>query len=189
MKYTDRRILTYDSEVFKRADVQTALMIHAEMIKKHSSIPFPKVMEVRRDAQGIDPLWHMPISRRTEFDRTLDLPAIVTFEKARIKLKRWGRGIEQLAKVWVSQRHLEELNYFPLAGDIIAWGGYRFAVLEQDFEPSAYWGQTNIWLGLVLTAAIMPDGDVTPVVVAETALPAEKSPIYTGPAPKVLPEL
>lgn len=175
MKFTERREFTYDSEVFKKMDVQTALKIHAEFVRKGSPIPQPKFFEVSRQPGEIDPLWHTPTGPRTTFTRELAVPAIVQFDKLDWRVTLMGRQPRQTARAWLANLILQELDYFPVPGDLVFWGGYRFGIISLEFEPNSYWGQTNVWLGIIAKMAIVADGDASPAVDPSKALPAEVS--------------
>jgi hypothetical protein len=164
MKYTDRREFLYDSDIFKRQDVQIALKIHDEYVRRHSGKPYPKFFEVDRQVQSIDPLWHAPVAGHTQFSRTLDVPSIVQFEKLQWNLLRQGRIPQQKLKFWVGNLTLKELNYFPLQGDLIYHNGYRLEITHVEFEPNSYWQQTQVWLGIIYVAQIVPEGDARPTV-------------------------
>lgn len=164
MKFLERRQFLYDPAVFKRSDTATALKIHHEYVVKCSGTPYPKFFEVDRRAGSVDPLWHQPVAPQTQFLRTLDIPAIVQFEKLNWNLIRLGRVAQQRLKFWVSNLALQAVDYFPLAGDFIYWSGYRTEVVSVDLEPNGFWQQTNVWLGLVLSAELTPEGDLKPAV-------------------------
>ncbi len=174
MKFTDRKEFLYDSEVFKRSDTQTALKIHAEYVRKHSPTPKPKFLEVDRSKGNIDPLWHMPISDRTQFGREFDMPAINQFEKPDWRLTRMGIVPARRDKFWLANSILQELNYFPERGDAVYFNGYRYVIEKVVLDPSAYWHQTNVWLGLVCECIVPPEGDSRPVPNLSERAPSEK---------------
>lgn len=190
--FTDRKEFIYDSEIFvRRKDLITALQIHAEYVRVSSPIPYPKFFEVDRSITKMDPLWHMPLTERTVFSRTLDVPAIVQFEKPDWRLTKLGLKPVQHFKFWLSNLHLHPLDevtknvpkalcldYFPQRGDQIYYIGYRLMIINVVLEPGAYFGQTNVWLGLICEASIVPDGDARPIPNQGVAAPAE-----TGAAP------
>jgi hypothetical protein len=188
MRYLDRKEFLFDAEIFRRSDTITALKIHAEYVSKSSPNPKPKFFEVDRGEMLIDPLWHMPVTERTVFSRTLDLPAIVQFEKPRWRLTRQGYVPQQNFKFWLANLHLNlvgtlpdererepiRLDYFPMRGDLIYHIGYRLMITEVVLDPNAYWQQTNVWLGLVCEAVIAPEGDARPVIDLAQPTPAER---------------
>lgn len=176
MKFTDRRDFLYDAEVFKRFDTQTALRIHDEYVRKSSGKPYPVFYEVDRSAGNMDPLWHQPISTRTQYTRTLQVPSIVTFDKLNWSLRRQGRYAEQKIRFWVGNLTLQELDYFPIPGDLVYWNGYRTEIVTPEFEPQCYWGQTNVWLGVIYSAVITPEGDAKPVPDISKPMPVEVAP-------------
>src|SRR5208283_4306912 len=156
MKYAERKEFLYDSEVFLRKDTQTALQIHAEYVRVSSPIPYPKFFEVDRSTTKMDFLWHMPPTERTTFSRTLDVPAIATFEKPDWRMTKLGLKPTQRFKFWLANLHLHpldtvtknvpksiHLDYFPLRGDLIYYIGYRLMIINVVLEPKAYWAQTN----------------------------------------------
>jgi hypothetical protein len=183
VKFTERREYLYDPELFGRADTQTALKIHAEYIKAHSARPYPKFMEVDRRSANVDPLWHVPLSGRTVFSRTLNLPALVQSERPDWRLTRVGLVPQQKHKIWLANLHLAEADWFPMRGDMAYWNGYRNIVVNVVMDPSAYWQQTNVWLGLCLETVIPADGDARPILNMGDTVPAENS--QTLPLPEV----
>lgn len=188
MRYLERKEFLYDGEVWKQADTVTALKLHAEYVRTSSPKPYPKFFEVDRNEQKIDDLWHMPLTERTTFKRTLDVPAIVQFEKPDWRLTKLGLTPKQRFKFWLANLHLTpsgtledvrerdpiRLDYFPMRGDLVYYIGYRLMIINVVLDPSAYWLQTNVWLGLVCEVALVPEGDARPVVDLGTPVPAEQ---------------
>ncbi len=187
MRYSERKEFLFDSEIWRRSDTVTALKLHAEYVRSSSPKPYPKFFEVDRGEQSIDPLWHMPVTERTVFTRTLDVPAIVTFEKPNWRMTKLGITPQQHFKFWLANLHLTppgtlpnerekdpvRLDYFPIRGDLIYYIGYRLMVINVVLDPSSYWLQTNVWLGLTCEVSIVPDGDARPVVDLGNPVPAE----------------
>jgi hypothetical protein len=186
MRYTERKEFTYDSDLLSLDDTQTYLTIHAEYVKAYSPKPYPKFFEVDRQEGKIDDLWHMPLTERTTFSRTLDVPAIVNFEKPDWKLTKLGLRPLQRFKFWLANQHLMpmdeaakaeqnpiRLDYFPLRGDLIYYIGYRLMIINVVLDPKSYMGQTNLWLGLVCEACIVPDGDAKPIPDLSKPAPSE----------------
>lgn len=186
MRYSQRNEFLYDSELFKRSDTQTALQIHAEYVRVSSPNPYPKFFEVDRNATKVDDLWHMPTTERTTFSRTLDVPAIVNFDKPDWRLTKLGLKPIQRFRFWLANLHLHpndktspndtipiRLDYFPLRGDLIYYIGYRLMIINVVLDPKAYWAQTNVWMGLVCEATIVPDGDARPLPNLGIASPSE----------------
>lgn len=173
MKFTERREWLYDPQVFGKKDVQTALRIHAEATRKHSGKPPPLFMEVDRATAKYDSLWHVPLEDRTHFSRTLSIPAINTFERPDWRLTKVGIVPQRRDKFTLSNLILQEINYFPVRGDMVFWNGYRYMVINVVLEPNGYWQQTNIWLGLVCECVIPPDGDARPLLDLSTPPLAE----------------
>lgn len=173
MKYTERKQFLYDPEIFKLSDTQTALMIHAEAVKKFSPNPPPKFMEVDRRAVKYDALWHVPLDDRTAFSRVLDIPAIVNRERPDWRLTRVGIVPQQKHKFWIANLLIKQIDYFPLRGDMIYYDGYRHMIINTVLEPSAFWQQTNVWLGMTCETVIPADGDARPVVNMGQAAPGE----------------
>jgi len=66
------------------------------------------------------------------------------------------------------------LDYFPLRGDLIYYNGYRLMIINPVLDPSTYWLQTNVWLGMTCEAVIAPDGDARPVTNVGVTVPAEQ---------------
>jgi hypothetical protein len=186
MRYYERKEFLYDSEIFRRSDVKIALQIQAEYVRTFSPIPYPTFFEVNRQDNNFDDLWHMPLPERTTFSRTLDIPAIVNFEKPDWRLTKLGIKPIQHYKFWLANLHLHPLDettkdipkiittdYFPLRGDQIYYNGYRLMIINTVLDPKAYWAQTNVWLGCVVEASIVPDGDARPIPDLSVAAPAE----------------
>jgi hypothetical protein len=176
MKFTERREFLYDPEVFKRTDTQTALRIHDEYIRRSSGQPYPVFYEIDRSPESFDPLWHQPVSTRTQYVRILQVPCIVQFDKMNWSLRRQGRYAEQKIRFWVSNLTLQTLDYFPLPGDLVYWNGYRTEIVTPEFEPNSFWGQTNVWLGVIYSAAIVPEGDAKPMLNPSKPMPVEIAP-------------
>jgi hypothetical protein len=187
MRYEERKEFLYDMEIFRRSDSQTALQIQAEYVRTFSPIPYPIFFEVNREETKMDDLWHMPLTERTTFSRQLNVPALVNFEKPDWRLTKLGIKPIQRFKFWLANLHLHpedttaktdpkpiRLDYFPLRGDMIYYIGYRLMIINVVLDPKAYWGQTNLWLGLICEASIVPDGDARPLVNLGQATPAEK---------------
>jgi hypothetical protein len=202
VRYAERKEFLFDSELWKKTDVGIALKMHAEYVRTSSPRPYPKFFEVDRSEEAVDPLWHMPMTERTVFKRTLDIPSIVTFEKPNWAMTKLGLTPKQHFKFWLANLHLNpsgtlidgreidpvRLDYFPLRGDLIYYIGYRLMVINVVLDPSTYWLQTNVWLGLVCEASIAPDGDARPTIDLLTPVPAEQPgakplPDWPGPAP------
>jgi hypothetical protein len=194
MLYAERKEFLYDSEIFTRRDVGIALQIHAEYVRASSPIPYPKFFEVDRQNVNIDDLWHMPLTQRTLFSRTLDVPAIVSFEKPDWRMTKLGIKPIQRFKFWLANLHLHPLDeitknvpkaigldYFPLRGDQIYYIGYRLMITGVVLDPKAYWGQTGVWLGLTVEASIAPDGDARPIPDLSVAAPAEAPGVQAPP--------
>lgn len=173
MKYSERKNYTYDPEIFKRRDTQTALKIHDEYVYRHSGQPHSKFFEVDRGPGSFDPVWNTPVSGTTKYSRTIELPSIVQFDKLDWKLARQGRAAKQRWRLWVSNLGLQKADYFPTPGDRIYHSGYLTEITAIDFEPNSYWQQTNVWLGLIVIAEIVPDGDAQPLTDPSTVPPAQ----------------
>ncbi len=175
MFFNDRKDFLYDSEIFKRSDVVTALKIHAEFVTKHSPIPAPKFFEVDRTKNKIDSLWHMPLSDRTQFRRELLIPCINQFDKPDWRLTKLGIIPARRDKFWMANNILREMDYFPERGDLVYFNGYRYMIEKVVLDPSSYWHQTNVWLGLVCECIVPPEGDSRPVLNVGERAPSEKS--------------
>jgi len=183
MKFTERKEWLYDPQVFGKKDVQTALRIHAEATRKHSAKPPPTFLEVDRRSAVYDQLWHVPLGDRTQFSRTLEIPAINTFERPDWRLTKVGIVPQRKDKFTLSNLILQEMDYFPVRGDMVFWNGYRYMVINVVLEPNGYWQQTNIWLGLVCECIIPPDGDARPLV--DLSKPPLAEIAQTSPIPQV----
>jgi hypothetical protein len=175
MKFTDRREFLYDPDIFKKSDVQTALKLNEEFIRKMSGNPPPKFFEIDRRSGAVDKLWGEPVGDRKQYTRLLEIPAIVQFDKLSWGLNQKGRQVKQRVKFWLSNLQLQKSDYFPLPGDFILWNGYRVEITSFDFEPNSYWQQTNVWLAIIVVAEIVPDGDLKPVENPARPVPAERA--------------
>jgi len=164
MRFNDRREFLYDQDVFKRHDVKMALKLHHEFLVRSAGRPYTRFFEVDRNSSQVDPLWRQPVSERTQFSRVLEVPTIVKPEKFDFTLTQQGLQPKQKARFWTSNLALQLLDYFPLPGDLIYWNGYRFELIHIDFDQNSYWQQTNVWLGIVYLAEVVPTGDVRPLV-------------------------
>lgn len=178
MRFNQRKEWLYDPMVFKRYDTQTALRIQAEYVRKHSPMPPPRFMEVDRHNSQIDTLWHVPLPERTGISRQIDIPAINYFEKPQWTLTAQGLVPKRNDKFWMANSILadESIDYFPERGDMVFWNGYRYAIINVVLPPDAYWQQTNVWLGLYVECAIVPEGDAKPLVDISRVHPVEMSP-------------
>ena len=59
---------------------------------------------------------------------------------------------------------------------MVFWNGYRYAIINVVLPPEAYWQQTNVWLGMYVECAIVPEGDAKPLVDLSYVHPVEMSP-------------
>ena len=173
MRFAERKQFLYDPDVFKLNDTGTALMIHAEAVKKFSPNPQPKFMEVDRRTTKYDTLWHVSLDDRTVFSRVLDIPAIVTKERPDWRLTRVGIVPQQKHKFWVANLILQQVDYFPVRGDMVYYDGYRHMIINTVLEPNAFWAQTNVWLGMVCETIIPAEGDARPLINLGEPAPAE----------------
>ncbi len=173
MRFSDRKEFNYDPQLFGLADVQTALRIHSEYVKIHSARPTPRFFEVDRRSAKIDHLWHVPLDDRTVFSRTIDMPAIMQFERPDWRLTRVGLVPQQKCKVWMANLLLQEYDWFPMRGDLVYWNGYRHMIINVVLDPSSFWQQTNVWLGLVCETVIPAEGDARPLTNMGVAVPRE----------------
>lgn len=175
MKFLERKEILYDPEIFKaRPDTTTALRIHSEYIRRHSPKPFPVFLEVDRSSSKFDDLWHYPLNDRTVFSREISMPAIINLERPDWRLTKVGIVPQQKMKVWVGNLLLQEAEWFPLRGDLVVYNGYRHLIVNVVLEPTAYWHQTNVWLGLVLETTIPPEGDARPNPFVTATVPSER---------------
>lgn len=198
MKYEERKLFRFDTKLFKSNDVVTALAIQHEYVVKHSGYitgrPAPRFFEVDREATSIDPLWHNQTTARTQFSRVLDIPAINYHQRNNWVNDRAGLKPTRTDRFWLSHLSLidratcdefkSELhtpalkefagqNYFPTKGDCVFWDGYRYELVDVVVEGSAYWQQSGVWLGIVVVAMIVPDGDAPPLVDLSERAPSE----------------
>lgn len=183
MKFVERKEWLYDPVLFQRKDTQTALRIHREWTQKHSPNPPPKFFEVDRATAKVDQLWHVPLDDRTVFSRTLDIPCINTQEKPQWRLTKVGLVPQRKDKFTLSNLILQEVDYFPMRGDLVFYNGYRYMIVNVVIEPNAYWQQTNVWMGLVCECIIPPEGDARPLPDPSIPVPSERG--QTRPLPEV----
>lgn len=169
--------------MFRLSDTQTALNVHAEYIQRMSPRPYPKFYEVDRRSEKSDDLWHVSLDERTVFSRIIEMPVLVQAERPDWRLTRVGIAPLQKYKVWMANLLLEKADWFPMRGDIMYYNGYRNMIINVVLEPTSYWQQTNVWLGLVCETCIPADGDARPLLDPGTPPPAER--IQTRPLPEV----
>ena len=184
MKFTERKDFLYDTNVFKRADTQTALKMNAEYTRVHSARPLPKFFEVDRN-QPIDSIRHFPLSDRTKFSREVQMPAINTFQRNKWKLTRRGQYAQREDNFYLSNLLLEEADYFPVRGDQVFWSGYRYQIVNVVLDPNGYWHQTNVWLGMLVECVIPPEGDGRPPINPAEVMPSEATQGRRGLAPEL----
>lgn len=197
MRFTERPNFIYDPAMGGLADTVTALRIHDEYVRQYSARPAPRFLEVDRSTTKIDPLWHVPMSKQTQFIRQIILPAINKFERPNWNLTPIGIVPQRKDTFWVSNLGLQRVNWFPNRGDMVIWNGYRYGIIDVIVPPESYWGQTGVFLGLKMLAIIVPEGDIMPLdnvnVVTDPEMspflvPPPPPPIYNGPAyPEQLP--
>ena len=143
----------------------------------------PKIFEVDRRSEKIDPLWHVPLDDRTVFSRTFEIPAHIQQQKPSWRHTKIGQVPQQQCQFRFANLHLREMDWFPMRGDIIVWNGYRNLILNVVLDPTVFWQQTNLWLGLLCETIIPAEGDARPVVNASDTVPRER--IQTRPVPEV----
>jgi hypothetical protein len=175
VRFNDRKEWLFDTAVFSRYDTQIALKIQAEFVRRHSACPAPRFFEVDRSNTVIDPVWHVAISPRTGIARQLDIPAIHYFDKPNWQLTAQGLVPKRTDRFWLAQNILREesIDYFPERGDYVFFNGYRYAIINVVLPPEAYWGQTNVWMGLYVECAIVPEGDASPLQNLNKVAPVE----------------
>ena len=111
------------------------------------------------------------------------MPMLVKTQRPDWRLTRIGLVPQQQCKFWMSNLHLQQVDWFPMRGDYIFWNGYRNIIVNVILEPETFWQQTNVWLGLVCETVIPAEGDARPITNPATAVPRER--IQTRPAPEV----
>jgi hypothetical protein len=173
MRFVERKEFIYDTELFRRQDCFTALKIQAEYVKRHSAVPTPRFFEVNRKDMTFDDLWHQPVDARMKFDRQLDIPSINTFQKPDWRITKLGLVPQRRDNFWLANLLLQEYDYFPNRGDLVYWNGYRYIIINASIDPSAYWHQTNVWLGMIVECVVAIEGDARPVLNPGAAVPAE----------------
>ncbi len=193
MFYHERKEFLFDPQMTGLYDTQTALRLYADYVRKGSPKPFPKFFIPDRSDNAIDHLWHMPLDDRTIFHRELNVPCLAKFERPDWRLTKVGITPLQKFKFILANLHLHpfdesakqeqaatgetpiRLDYFPQRGDQIFYIGYRLMITKVVPEPETYWGQTNVWLGLVVEASIAPEGDAPPIADLSKIAPAEET--------------
>lgn len=185
MRFEERKDWLYDTALFKRSDVVTAMRIHREATRKFSPRPPPKFYEVDRASCKYDSLWHMPLDNRTVFSRTLEIPAVNRFEKPDWRLTKLGIVPQRRDTFILDHLLLQEFDYFPVRGDLVYFNGYRYMIVNVELAPEGYWQQTNVWLGLACVCMIPPEGDARPLVNLGNASPGEMPVVAKGPLPEV----
>ena len=174
MRFKDRIEFEYDPETFGLGDTQTALKIYAEYTRRHSPRrPLPKFFEVDRRTATFDHLWHVPLTDRTVFSRVFEMPVIVQAQKPDWRLTRVGVVPLQKNKVWMAHVILQEMDWWPVRGDLMYYNGYRNMIITVEVDPTSYWQQTNVWMGIICTTVIPPEGDARPLLNPGEAAPAE----------------
>lgn len=122
-----------------------------------------------------DSLWHVPLDDRTKFSREIDMPCIFSFMRPDWRLTKVGLRPQRQDKFTLSNLILSDpaIDYFPQRGDFVFFNGYRYQIVNVVLEPQAYWGQTNVWLGLVCECMIPAEGDARPIPDLSHAAPSE----------------
>lgn len=182
MTFSERKEFHYDPELFRSADVQTALKFHSEYISKHSPRPLPKFYEVDRRTERYDDLWHVSLDERTVFSRVIEMPVLIQSERPDWRLTRVGIVPQQKHKVWMGNLLLQEADWFPMRGDTVYFNGYRNMIINVFLDPTSYWQQTNVWLGLVCETIIPADGDARPL--PDPGNPPPSGRLQTRPLPE-----
>ena len=175
MRYSAHKEFEYDPEVFGRHDTTTALKIYDEYVRKFSPVIRPKFFEVDSSPHS-DEVRHFPTAPRTLFTERspIEIPAIVKFTKSDWRLNRNVIQARRPTELYISHLSLKQLDYFPKMGDTVSHSGYRWEIVSAVPPPEAYWGQTNVWMGMLVEMVIATDGDARPVQ------------NYTEPAPSEL---
>lgn len=182
MYFDERKEFLYDPELFSRTDTQTALKLQHEYVLKCSCKPTPVFFEVSTNPADIDHLWHVSRGPRQAFRRELNIPCINVFEKPDWRLTVLGIAPQRRDTFWISNVSLRiDFNYFPCRGDMVYWNGYRYMIMDATVDPSAYWQQTNVWLGMVVHCQIVPEGDARPLADLSKTAPAERSGVVKRP--------
>ena len=87
-------------------------------------------MEVDRSSAKVDALWHVPLDDRTVFSRVFEMPVIIQFEKPDWRLTRVGIVPQQKTVVWMANSVLQEVDWFPMRGDMMFYNGYRHMIVN-----------------------------------------------------------
>jgi hypothetical protein len=176
MKYSERQEFKYDPQLGTVRDTGIALRVFDEYVCRFSPRPFPSFFEVDRSPGGttLDPLYGTPRSARQQFSRTLEIPSINEFPEQKFTVW-WNKVRTRGDRFWLSNLGLQKADYFPVQGDMVYWTGYRLTVINVSIPPSAYWGQTGVWTGLIADCVLAPYGDLTPPADLSKIAPAEQA--------------
>lgn len=173
MKFSERKEFVYDVKLLGDNEISMAMSVQREYIHSYSPIPSPVFCEVDRDEGSFDPLWHESKSGRVKYKREIPLKSLVTSEKANMRRSSTGIYYSQNNSYWVSALDLMESDYFPVQGDIIIFAGRRHIIINPVVDPTAYWAQTNVWLGMVCPTRVAITGDRRPVTNDSVLSPSE----------------
>jgi hypothetical protein len=183
VKFSERPDFLYDPALAGLAETTTALKIHDEYVRQLSARPAPLFLEVDRAVSQVDTLWHVPMVGRTQFSRQIRVPAINTFERPQWNVTPVGMVPQRKDRFWLSNLGLQRVDWFPNRGDMVAWNGYRYALIDVVIAPEGYWGQTGVWLGLYVVAVVVPEGDAAPLDNVNMVVDPEISPNLVPPPP------
>ena len=184
MRFEQRKEFLTDPEVFRLADVTTALGIYAEMCEKFSAHPKPKFLEIDRASGNYDDLWHFSLDSNEKFSREIEVPAINSFVKQNWKRTKIGITPARIDQFTIAHNTLKSVDYFPEHGDRVFWQGRRYHVVEIDIPGEAYWGQTNQWMGILITAIVAKEGDSLPAGLD----PSTRAPAEVGESTETVPD-
>jgi len=189
MKFSERNEFTYDPALFGRRDVITAMKFHREYVLKMSpNKPLPRFFEIDRQSKTIDALWNYDTKPYHQYTRDISMPCVIKMDKLNWAARRYGNVAEQKGTVTLDHLLLQEADYFPMRGDGFYYNGYRWVITNIDLDPTGYWQQTNVWLGLNAEIHIDTEGDNRPNVNPGQIVPAEQSPTKQILHPRVAPE-
>ena len=184
MRFEQRKEFLTDPEVFRLTDTKTALALYAEMCEKYSAHPKPKFFEIDRASGDMDDLWHVSLDQNEKFAREIEIPSLNSFVKQNWKRTKIGITPARTDQFTIAYNTLAQADYFPEHGDRIYWQGRRYHIVEIDIPGDAYWQQTNVWLGLLITAVVAKEGDVLPA----SEDPSTRAPAEIGESTETVPD-
>ena len=159
MRFSQRLNFLYDPVIAELADAQNNLKIALEYVRSTTARPMPTFFEVDRSPAGVDPIWHMPKTPYTAFSRSIQLPSIRKSARSQLVNTPQGQTYVRADNFWLCNLALQMQDYFPNNGDMVAWNGYRYQIVEVNPDSETEFGQTGLWMWIVAKCMIVPYGD------------------------------